>query len=185
MSVRPFLTESSTLRTVVIIPPSGPNALTASSVEWFSEMALHVICESEILSENKNELDHEAKLSVRGLFDVFHDLLLVVIVDHDVRPQALDILVVRRTRSGDHFVARKVQHLNGIRTNGARTTPNKYRYFTIGRKRERASIRWDWHLQVAEDSPDSGAKGEWNRRCFFISQVFWNLVSLSASKLIS
>jgi hypothetical protein len=169
MSVRPPFTESSTLRTVVIIPPSGPNALTASSVEWFSEMALHVICESEIVvGEKKNELDHEAKLSICGLFDLFHGPLLVMIVDHDVRTQALDILMVRRTGSSDHCVARKVQYLNSIGTNGAGTAPHKYRYFTIRRKWERASSGRDGHLQVAEDGPDSGAKGEWNRRCFFI-----------------
>jgi hypothetical protein len=108
-----------------------------------------------------------------------------VVVEHDVCSEALDILFVRRTGSGDYFVTRKVQHLNSIGANGAGTTPNKYRYLTIGRKWERASSGRDGHLQVAEDRPNSGAKGEWNRRCFFIPQVFWDLVLLSAWKLIS
>lgn len=103
MSVRRFLTESLTGRTVVIFPPEGPIARTERAVDPCSEIALchsqqilAVISKRIQTRKRWNLLVNERKLTPGCLNDFCHSFVAIVVVDHNVGTQTFDIGKVGR-----------------------------------------------------------------------------------------
>lgn len=101
MSVRPFLTESSTGRTVLMIPPEGPIERTARAVDPCSETALESRKTSAatsmaalLLRRKKNLLNDKTEFTSSSFYNLLDGLLGIMVIDYNVSSQTLDIVKV-------------------------------------------------------------------------------------------
>lgn len=133
-------------------------------------------------SERKNSLGNKAQLAISSLLDLLDGLLGVVVVDNNVRAEALDVLEVGRARRRHDSVTGELSELNGVGSDGAGSTPDEDGRVAVAREGEGGALGRDRDLEVGEDEADGGREGEGDRRGFLKADVLRELGRIEVRK---